>query len=365
MYVLEANYTQEPETTIKSSHDDGTTIPHLIVSSVENTAIPITSEQHVYSSHPTEGPSQPPGGPADDASQVNFFLAVPNIPAPIVADPSVPDPVPGDSTPPSPVVMDSPNASGLSAIPPAVLRAFDLDPSQISSGTSGLFTPAQRSEGDTPVRLEDEVSEVVPTISHNGADEAPATTSIPLRTEDDPSYIERFITGDEDGGDAEDRNAVGVDDPSERPQQVSPNERHLGIGTVVVDAQDPAFERVDEISSPPGRGSTKLAASQLSKDNLFTISTSSEIPPKVFSEHPSVLVPSGEGLLRNPSIVEGDEDADGEADPDYSPTRGAKNYHNPAHQSIGEDGEIISSKISNDTVTPKKTAAVLENLPER
>lgn len=303
--------------------------------------------------------------PVRDASQAEPSSAVPHIPAPIVADPSVPDPVPGDSSTRSPVITDPPNASGLFIIPPSFTRGIDLDSSQISSSVSGLFTPAQRSDGGTPAQVEDDAAEVL-TPPHNGADKGPATGLIPLQPEDDPSPVERFITGYKDGGDAGDKDAC-VDDLIEPSQLVPSDEHSIGIETVGVDAQIPAvdaIESADKISLLSPHGTTKLSVSQLPKeDNMFSSDVSARNPLKGSPEHPDVLDPSSEHLLGSPSIAGGDEDADGEVDPDYSHVFGAKNRHQAiAHQ---PDGEVTFSKTIKDTLSPKVTIPRLESHPTR
>jgi hypothetical protein len=337
----------------------------VVVSSVESTTTPITLEQHVYSVPPTQRPSQQV--PVSDASQAELSSTVPNIPAPIVADPSVPDPVPGDSSIHSPLIgliTDTPDTPGLSVIPPAILRVIDLDSSQISSGASGLFTPAQRSEGDTPVQLEDDVVET-PTALSNG-DKGLAISSIPLQPEDDPLPIERFITGYKGGADAEDKDAY-VDDLIEPSQLMPPNERHEGIGTAGVGARTPAIDPVestDEISLLSSRGSTELSVYQLpKKDSTLVSEAPSRTPPKGSPKHPTVLDFGSERLLGSPGLAGGDEDADGEADPDYSSVNGAKNHHQTiAHQ---PDDEVTSNKIIEDTLSPKVITSGLESHPTR
>jgi hypothetical protein len=192
------------------------------------------------------------------------------------------------------------------------------------------------------------------------------TASIPLQPEDDPLPIERFITGYKDGGSAEDKDAY-VDDLIKPSQLMPPNERHEGIGTAGVGAQTPAIDTVesaDKISLLSGRGSTELSVSQLpKKDSTFAGEVSSRSLPKGSPEHPTVLDPGSERLLGSPSLAGGDEDADGEADPDYSSVNGAKNRHQTiAHQA---DDEVTSNKIIEDTLTTKVTASGLESHPTR
>ena len=170
--------------------------------------------------------------------------------------------------------------------------------------------------------------------------------------------IERFITSYKDGGDAEDKDAY-ANDLIEPSQLMPPNEDHEGIGTAGVGAQTPAInavESADKISLLSGRGSTELSVSQLpKKDNTPASEVSPRTPLKRSLEHPTV--PGGESLLKSPSLAGGDEDADGEADPDYS-VNGAKNHHQTiAHQ---PDDEVTSNEIIEDTHIPKVTTSGLE-----
>lgn len=308
---------------------------------------------------PMQGLSHPSRAPASDACRVGPFTADPNIPAPIFADPSVPDPVPGESCPPSPLIVDSRNAPELSIVPPAVRRVIDHDPSQMSSGTSGLFTPAQRSGGGTPIQLEDETAHAL-TIPHNRAEKDLEAASIFLRAEVDPSAIKSFITGGEYGGNAEDKDAMGINELI-HPQFLSPNGHQLSIGAVDVGAQSPevdAVESADVTSPPTGLGLAKPTLSQSSEAN-----SSLRKEPAV---HVDVLDPDGGRVLGIPTIAEGDEDADGEADPDYSSALGTNTFHpTPAHQPVGEGREVVSSKTSNDILEPKEIPSELENLPTR
>jgi hypothetical protein len=147
-----------------------------------------------------------------------------------------------------------------------------------------------------------------------------------LQPENDPLPIERFITGYKDDGDAEHKD-VYVDDLIEPSQLMPPNERHEGIGTAGVGAQTSAIDAVestDKVSLLSGRGSAELSVSQLpKKDSTLTSEVSSRILPKGSPEHPTVLDPGSEHLLGSSSLAGGDEDADGEADPDYSSVNGA------------------------------------------
>jgi hypothetical protein len=183
-----------------------------------------------------------------------------------------------------------------------------------------------------------------------------------LQPENDPLPIERFITGYKDDGDAEHKDAY-VDDLIEPSQLMPPNECHEGIGTAGVGAQTPAIDAVestDEVSLLSGRGSTELSVSQLpKKDSTLASEVSSRILPKGSPEHPTVLDPGSERLLGSSSLAGGDEDADGEADPDYSSVNGAKNHHQTiTHQ---PDDEVTSNKIIEDTLGPKVTTSGLES----
>jgi hypothetical protein len=224
--------------------------------------------------------------------------------------------VPGESSPLSPLITDSRNASGLSIVPPAVRRATDHNPFQTNSGISGLFTPAQRSEGGTPVQLEDEAVDGL--ISpQNGADKDEAAPDI--------SSMERSITHSEYGKDAKDLN-----EPV-KFQLLSSDEPQSRIGPVDVGADE---------NSPTGHGSAKPIVS-----------------------HSGALVPHlhPEYVIGTPIIADGDEDADGEADPDYSSSLGTKTFRpKPAHQLVGEGGEVTSTKTSNDITGIKVIATGLE-----
>lgn len=171
--------------------------------------------------------------------------------------------------------------------------------------------------------------------------------------------IERFITGYKDAGDTEDKNAYDIIEPS---QLMPPNERHEGVGTAGVGAQTPtidAVENADKASLLPGHGSTEVSVSQLpEKDSSLASEIPSRIPPNGSAEHSTVLDPGSER-----SLAGGDEDADGEADPDYSSVNGAKNHHQTiAHQS---DDEVPSNKIIEDTLSPKVATTGLESHPTR
>jgi hypothetical protein len=233
---------------------------------------------------------------------------------------------------------------------------MDHDSAQISSGTSGLFTPAQRSEGGTPRQLEDDATESL-TTPHDAANKGLESASDPLRTEAVSSPIETLITADEGGGNAKDKDAIGENEIIEPFQSVSSNERQIRIGFVDSCTQSPgvdAVESADEGSPPSGHGSAKPNTSQsLEGDSSFR---------RVPSEH-SVPGPNSEFVPGTPSIAEGDNDADGEADLDYSPTHGTEKLHQgPAHQPVGEGREILSSKIRIDVPGPNAIASDLESL---
>lgn len=236
---------------------------------------------------------------------------------------------------------------------------MDHDSAQISSGTSGLFTPAQRSEGGTPIQFEDDAAESL-TAPHDATDKGLESASITLRTEGDSSPIESLITVDEGGGNAKDKDAIGERELIEPFQSVSANERQIRIG-VDADAQNPGVDAVGsdgEGSPPTGHGSSKPAVSQsLEEDSSFR---------RVISERSGVPDPSSECVPGTPSIAEGDNDADGEADPDYSSTYGTKKLHQePTHQPVGEGREIASSKIRIDILGPNVIASDLESLTTR
>jgi hypothetical protein len=180
-----------------------------------------------------------------------------------------------------------------------------------------------------------------------------------LQPEDDPLPIEHFITGYKDDGDTEDKDAY-VDGLVEPSQLVPP--RHEGIETAGVGAQTPAIDAIesaDKVSLLSDRGSTELSVSQLpKKDSTLASEVSSRIRPQGSPEHP-VLDIGSEGLLGSRSLTGGDEDADGEVDPDYSSVNGAKNHHQTiAH---GPDDEVTFNKIIEDTLSPKLTTSGLES----
>lgn len=321
-------------------------------------------DKPVYSAPPTEGLSYSSGTSAGDLSPT-----VSVVPAPIVADPSVPDPVPGDSSHASPVIIDSSDVSGLSILPISLQKVYGLDVSQLSSGSSGLFTPAQRSDGGTPVLLEDETAEP-PTILHDGADKCPETPSTPPQAHAERSSIERLIVGKEDGGSAENRNIVLVDDFIEPSESAFLDDRHLGTEDVGVDDQNPVVDatQADDITPTPLDRSAKLTPSSLYKvDNPLAKDILPKISPKESPAHPDGLAVNGERLPGFPKVVEDDEDADGEADPDYSLVdRVVEEVTlSNAHQSVDEEGKLASSNVGNDIPSSMEVAPESETHPTR
>ncbi len=176
----------------------------------------------------------------------------------------------------------------------------------------------------------------------------------------------RFIAGYKDGGITEDKDAH-VDDLIEPSQLMPPNEHHEGIVTASAGPQTPvidAVEGADKISLLSGRGSTELSVSQLpKKDSTLASVVPSRTSPKGSLEHPTNLDTGSKRLLGSPSLAGGDEDADGEADPDYSSVNGAKNHHQTiAHQPVYG---VTSNEIVEDTLSPIVTTSVLESHPTR
>jgi len=315
-----SDYTQVPETANQFSNDEYASI------TTESVASPVL-EYPVFSV---------------SAPQTKASLQAATVPAPIVADPSVPDPVPGDPSPTPPETIHNPIAPRLSIVPP--LKASDPEPSQISTGISGLFTPAQRSGVATPV-LEDETAEAsrTPYGSNNGV----MTVSTPP-VDNRPPLNEFLIAGVEDGGVAVDQDLVW---PDKVPEPLFPNVHQLGPAVLDrVDPQDPnpdAVETDDDISSTPRGGSVEPTVSH----SLPTGDTSEALLK--YSEHLGVLVAGGK---RHPDtdIAEGDEDADGEADPDY-----------PQMDADVTVDSVASEKIGNDARNGEKIVGSLENPPAR
>ena len=304
--------------------------PQLILSytTATNTNLDVSSVQQ------TERPSYSSEAPAGDLPKAGLSDPAPTIPAPIVADPSFPDPVPGESSPASPITINSPDASGISIIPLSFQKLYDLDVPQLSPGTSGLFTPAQRSDGGTPVLLEDETPDA-PTSLRNYADKSPATPSTPLQIHAEPSSPKCPIVVEEDDGDDEKGHVAWVDNFIEPSESASHNEHHLVTEAVAAD-REPAVDAVE-----------------VGDDSSTLIDNSSKESP----EHPGVLAVSGEHLPEFPKTVEDDEDADGEADPDYSPVDGVleEDNLNNVHQPADEAEVVACEKVGNDILEESET----------
>jgi hypothetical protein len=268
------------------------------------------------------------------------------IPAPIVADPSVPDPVPGDSSPASPAPVDSSIAPRLSIDPP--LKTSDVEPSQISTGISGLFTPAQRSGVGTPVVTEDETAEPTRTPD-NEINAGLLAVSIPPADTRSPSD-KHLPAAEEDGG-----NAAGDEDlvnPIVKvPGPSSENAHPLAAAVVDVDVQEPNLHSVDtddDISSTPRGGSIEPAASPLLTGDTSGASL----------KHSDLPDASGERPHQGFDIAEGDEDADGEADPDY-PQEVA------TAADVAVESKPVSNGVGNDTPTREEVVLHTENPPVR
>ncbi|KAI0302373.1 hypothetical protein B0F90DRAFT_1925123 [Multifurca ochricompacta] len=313
-----------------ASSEDSSVVPQSIISSPDRIATSTVLKLVAYSAPATGGQSHSSGASPRGASQTDFAMAVPTIPAPIVADPSVPDPVPGDSYPTSPAIIDSYDDSSLSIVPLSVLKAFNLDASPMNSETSGLFTPAQRSDGGTPALLEDETIEAMSMLDNNGSRGIMTTPGL-QSTGDASSSVERSIVVEGDGGRAEIGGPMRADN------------QNLAIS---------AAETGDDIASMP-RGRSAEPASSQSPPLTGTIPG---ILLKDTSERLDVLAASGERSQGTPSIMESDEDADGEADPDYSPIEGDAEVIdlNGARQPVWE-GEATLSKVGKGTSTAEST----------
>ncbi|KAI9465292.1 hypothetical protein BJY52DRAFT_1246344 [Lactarius psammicola] len=340
-YSFVADDTQVPEVAIQVSNneDASITVPQseLAVSSPESVSTPALE-------YPVLSVSTP------GTSQAGLPSAAVIIPAPIVADPSVPDPVPGDSSPTSPWPIESPVAPRLSIVPP--LKASDLEPSQMSTGISGLFTPAQRSGVGTPILLEDETAETLRTPDNESNNGLLAVSTPPV--DNSPSSDKCLTAGVEDGGNPVDRDLVEPDDPIKAPGPSSPSAHQLELAGVDVDAQDSkpnSVETDDDISSTPRSGSVELAISPLLTGDISGT-------PLKYSDRPDVLDPGGD-LHPGTDIAEGDEDADGEADPDY-PQEDAVVAENVAVES-----EVASNEVGTDTRNCVEIVPSTENPPVR
>ncbi|KAH9006141.1 hypothetical protein EDB86DRAFT_687748 [Lactarius hatsudake] len=314
---------EEPET------DDRLT--EVLEIAIEDTSI-TASQTQPADSPVLEYPALSVSAPTEGTSQAGLSSAAEIVPAPIIADPSVPDPVPGDSSPTSPVPIYSPIAPRLSIVPS--LTASDLEPSQINTEISGLFTPAQRSGVGTPVVLEDETADALRTPDNESNNGSLAGSTPPA--DNRPSSDERLTAGEEDEDHTTmDKDLVRPDNPIKVPVPSSPNAHQLDSAVVDVDEKDPAVETDDDISSTPRGGSVEPAVSPPS----FTGDTSGA--SLKHSDPPDVLATGGDPHP-DTDIAEGDEDADGEADPDYPP-EGA------VAEGVTVGTHVASNEVSNDT----------------
>jgi hypothetical protein len=371
VHVFRADDMQELELSINlSSHTGGSTPGPQLIPSCQCTA-PGILNQPVCSLPPTKELPHPSGESAGGASQADLSTTLLTIPAPIVADPSVPDPVPGDSCPDSPAIIDSPNASEISIIPLSFQKVYDFDARQLSSGTSGLFTPAQWSDGGTPVLLEDETAEA-PTSLHSDADKSPATPSTPPHAHAEHSSTERLTVVQEDGGSEDHADVTWVSNLVEPSESAVANERSLGVEAVGVDAENPAVDVVqldnDKSTPTPLDRHAKLILSLPHKvDTTLAKGISPGNPPKESPERPNVLAASGECLPGSRKVIEGDVDADGEADPDYSSAEGNVGEVNLGHapQPVYEGGRVACRKVSNDASSLTEVFQKSEPLPTR
>jgi hypothetical protein len=339
LFTFVTDDTQVSETAIQVSNDEDSTALRIqpAVSSPESVSTPVLE-------HPVLSASAPR---SEGTLQASLPSAAEIIPAPTVADPSVPDPVMGDSLPTSYVPTDPYIAPRLSLVPP--VKAYELEPSQISTGISGLFTPAQRSGVGTPVLLEDETAEAVRTPDDESNTGLLASSTPPADSR--PSSDKH---GEEDGGNAEDEDLVWPDNSIEALGPLSPNAHQLGATVVDVDAQNPnprSVEIDDDISSTPRDGSVEPVVSP----PLLTGDTSGT--SLKYSDRPDVLASGGE-LHPDPGTdtAEGDEDADGEADPDYPQEDAAD---------VAVESEVASSKVGSDTRSCAEIVPNPENHPAR
>ncbi|KAH8994462.1 hypothetical protein EDB92DRAFT_1849384 [Lactarius akahatsu] len=319
---------EEPETDVRL-----TEVPEIAIQDPDNEDTSITAHQTQPVDSPVlEYPALSVSAPrTEDTSQAGLSSAAEIIPAPIVADPSVPDPVPGDSSPTSPVPIYSPIAPRLSIVPS--LTASDLEPSQISTEVSGLFTPAQRSGVGTPVVLEDETAEVLRTPDNESNNGSLAGST--------PPADKLSTAGEEDEDHTMDKDLVRPNNPIKVPVPSSPNAHQLDLAVVDVDGKDPKPDTVeidDDISSTPRGGSVEPAVSPPSlTGNTSGASLKHSDPPDVLA--------SGGDPHPGTDIAEGDEDADGEADPDYPP-EGA------VAEVVTVGTRVASNEVSNDTLQP-------------
>lgn len=328
-----------PEIAIQISDDDDASIMS-----------PRTQPAASLSESPVlEYPEFPVSARSEDTLQSSLPSAAAIIPAPIIADPSVPDPVPGDSSPTSPVSIDPSITPPLSIVPP--LEASDLEPPQISTGISGLFTPAHRSGVATPVLLEDETTEARRTPDNDSNKGLLAVSTAPADT--CPSSDKNLTVGEEDRGNGVDQDRTWPDNPIEALGPFPPNAHQLGVAVVDVNAKDPnsSVEIDDDISSTPRGGSVEPAVSP----PLLTVDTSGTSPK--YSDRSEVFANGGE---HHPDpgadTADGDEDADGEADPDYPQADAAD---------VAVENEVPSSKVVNDTRNCAEIVTNPENPPAR
>lgn len=320
---------EEPET-----DDRLTEVPEIAIQDSNNEDTSIKTQPADSESPVLEYPALSVSAPrTQGTSQAGLSSAAEIIPAPIVADPSVPDPVPGDSSPTSPVPIYSPIAPRLSIVP--TLTASDLEPSQISTAISGLFTPAQRSGVGTPVVLEDETAEALRTPDNESNNGSLAGSTPPA--DNRPSSDKRVTAGEEDEDHTMDKDLVRPNNPIKVPVPSSPNAHQLDSAVVDVekDPKPDTVETDDDISSTPRGGSVEPAVSPPS----LTGDTSGA--SLKHSDPPDVLA-SGGDPHPDTDIAQSDEDADGEADPDY-PQEGA------VAEGVTVGTDVASNEVSNDT----------------
>ncbi|KAI0260182.1 hypothetical protein BC834DRAFT_562274 [Gloeopeniophorella convolvens] len=274
------------------------------------------------------------------------------VPAPITADPTVPDPVPGDSTPASPaspVSLDFSTTSKLSAVPPALLRALELEGSRSDSSTSGLFTPAQRSEDSTPVPSEDGAAvpsegaaEASAVLEDGEVQDEPAAPMSP-QAEEGPPSVEHSTLVNEEGSTADERNSASHDD---LPDLVLPDGADDDADEIGAAADDD-----DDIASTPRGGSVEPTVSESPieevKDITLPVEAAAEALPKEPGQPVDIPVTVDEEHAH--SIVEGDEDADGEVDPDYSPAESAESVDKEdPFQFMGSKSKVAPGEVGND-----------------
>lgn len=338
-YAFVSDEPQAPEIAIQVFNEDASitaTQIQLTASSPESVTTPILE----YPELPVDAPRSVVTLESEPLS------AAATIPAPIVADPSVPDPVPG-SSPASTAPDDSSFAPRLSIGPS--LKASDPEPSQISTGISGLFTPAQRSGDGTPVLLEYETAE---------APRAPDESNIVVLAistppaDDRPPSVKSLTAVKEDGGSAGDEDLVNPTLKTSEPLSANANMLAAAVEDVNVKEPNPhSVDTDDDISSTPRGGSVEPAASP-----LFTGDTPGASPP--YADRPDAMASGGERLHQVTDIAEGDEDADGEADPDYPQEVAAE-----AEAAVGT--KAASNEVGNDIHNCEEILPHPQNLPAR